>query len=95
MALPHQFVHLDLFPGNVLADGDVVAAGMDFGHTAAVGNRRLDPVSSVIYLTTSAITPAATSGDAAIARAWLANAGLLDWLEPATSWLAAYWSLRR
>jgi aminoglycoside phosphotransferase len=86
-----SFVHLDAFPGNILSDGTTITAVIDLGATTTAGDRRLDPLSSVVYLT-SAITPTADDDDRAVARAWLRSAGLDQWLLPAERWLAAYWA---
>ena len=75
-----------------LADAEAITAVIDFGATAVVGDRHLDPVASVVYLTSREITPTASPRDTQVALSWLADAGLFEWLEPATRWLAAYWS---
>ncbi|MGO9457872.1 MAG: phosphotransferase family protein [Acidimicrobiales bacterium] len=86
------FVHLDAFTGNVLTDGDAITAVIDVGTTSVVGDRRLDPLSAVVYLGSPRITPVATTRDRQVALAWLRDAGLADWLEPARRWLAAFWT---
>lgn len=87
-----RFVHLDAFAGNMLADGTTVTAVIDFGVTSLAGDPRLDALAAVVYLTTPEITPVATARDHEVAAAWLDDAGLAGWLEPARRWLAAYWS---
>jgi len=85
------FVHLDAFPGNVLAVGSRVTAVIDIGVTALIGDRRLDPLASATYLTPE-ITPTSEPRDRDVARSWLHNAGLLEYLDAAERWLAAYWA---
>jgi Ser/Thr protein kinase RdoA (MazF antagonist) len=84
-------VHLDAFPGNMLADGEGITAVVDFGVVAIVGDRRLDPLTAVAYLT-PAITPTATDEDRRVAHAWLEEKELADLFLPAQRWIAAFWS---
>jgi hypothetical protein len=86
-----SFVHLDAFPGNMLAVGSTITAVIDLGATTVAGDRRIDPLASAIYLTPN-ITPTATDRDRDVASAWLRNAGLANLVDPARRWLAAYWS---
>lgn len=86
-----SFVHLDAFPGNVLAAGTTITAVIDFGLTCAVGDRRLDPLAAVVYLT-PAITPTADDRDRAVARSCLVDLGLDGWFDATQRWLAAYWA---
>lgn len=86
------FVHLDAFGGNVLVVGTSVTAVIDIGVTGVAGDRRLDPLSALVYLSAPEITPEATSRDAQVAMSWLRSAGLDQWLLPVRDWLAAYWS---
>lgn len=86
-----SFVHLDAFPGNMLAVGTSVTAVIDFGATTAAGDRRIDPLAAAVYLT-AAITPTADDRDRAVAHAWLREQELDQWFEPARRWLAAYWA---
>ena len=83
-------VHMDLFPGNVLVEGERVTAVLDFSVVSLFGDRRLDPLAATAYLAPE-ITPAASARDVRIAREWLASRGLGDWLVAATRWLAAFW----
>ena len=85
------FVHLDAFPGNMLAEGGTITAVLDFGSVAFVGDRRLDPLSAVAYLD-SAIAANAQASDRAIAHDWLAATGLDGLYRPAERWIAAFWS---
>lgn len=88
-----EFVHLDAFAGNMLTDGVRITAVIDVGYTCVAGDRRLDPVAAAVYLEPRpSIAPIATAADAEIARSWLCSAGLLDLLDPARRWLAAYWA---
>lgn len=89
-----SFVHLDLFPGNVLVEGNAVSAVIDFGGVPIVGDARLDPLAAASYLTPF-ITPRATAADREIAAAWLQAQGLEALVEPARRWLAARWSFAR
>lgn len=89
-----SFVHLDLFPGNVLVEGEEVSAVVDFGGPCLLGDARLEPLSAVCYLTPF-ITPTATDRDRRLAREWLAAQRLDALLEPAERWLAARWSFAR
>lgn len=85
------FVHLDVFPGNVLADGETITAVLDFGASSLIGDRRLDPLAAAVYLT-PAITPTATDLDRALAQEWLAANGLANLYAALQQWIAAYWS---
>ena len=87
-----SYVHLDAFAGNFLTDGLRVTAVLDFGPTSLAGDRRLDPIASVVYLASPPITPTAIPRDVDVAMSWLRSAGLAQWVEPARRWLAAYWS---
>lgn len=86
------FVHLDAFAGNMLAVGTRVTAVLDIGSTSAVGDPRLDPLASAVYLAAPQITPAATSRDVQVAMEWVDRARLAHWIEPARRWLAAFWA---
>jgi aminoglycoside phosphotransferase (APT) family kinase protein len=86
------FVHLDAWIGNMLTDGSSITAVIDFGLTCVAGDRRLDPVSAVVYLAAPEISGAMPRRDLEVATSWLRAAGLGDWYEPARRWLAAYWS---
>jgi len=87
-------VHLDAFPGNMLAEDGVVTAVLDFGTSLIIGDRRLDPLTAAAYLT-RAITPTATGRDRAVAQEWLIANSLADLFPAARSWIAAYWSFAR
>jgi len=88
-----EFVHLDAFAGNMLTDGAGITAVLDVGYTCLAGDRRLDPLAATVYLEPRPpLFPFATARDQQIARAWLRSAGLLDLLQPARRWLAAYWA---
>jgi len=87
-----SFVHLDAFTGNVLTDGRRITAVIDIGSTSMAGDRRLDPLSAVVYLVAPEITPGVEPGDVDVAMAWLRAAGLHEWFDPARRWLAAFWS---
>jgi aminoglycoside phosphotransferase (APT) family kinase protein len=89
-----SFVHLDLYPGNVLVEAREVSAVVDFGGPSLVGDARLDPVSSAIYLTPY-ISPTATDRDRGLAREWLKAQRLDELFAPAERWLAARWSFAR
>jgi aminoglycoside phosphotransferase (APT) family kinase protein len=86
------FVHVDAFAGNMLTDGTRITAVLDIGPTSLAGDRRLDPVSAVVYLASPDISPAANRSDVDVATSWLRAHGLHDWFEPAQRWLAAFWS---
>jgi putative membrane protein len=62
-AVSPAFVHLDAYVGNVLTDGTAITAVIDFGSTCVVGDRRLDPLSAVVYLGAPEITPTARPSD--------------------------------
>jgi aminoglycoside phosphotransferase (APT) family kinase protein len=89
-----SFVHLDLYPGNVLIEGGEVSAVVDFGGVAIVGDARLEPLSCVAYLTPY-ISRTATDRDRGLAQEWLRAQDLDDLLEPAARWIAARWSFAR
>lgn len=84
-------VHLDAYPGNMLADGDAISAVLDFGVTSIIGDGRLNPLTAAIYLDQS-ITPTSTSSDRALAQEWLRDHGLIELYGAVTDWIAAYWS---
>ena len=92
--LEPSLVHLDLFPGNVLVEGNAVSAVVDFGGVPIVGDARLDRLAAASYLTPF-ITPHAIPADAELAAAWLQAQGLEAHFEPARRWLAARWSSAR
>jgi aminoglycoside phosphotransferase (APT) family kinase protein len=89
-----EFVHLDAFPGNMLAESGRVTAVLDFGVVAVMGDRRLEPLAAAAYLATN-IARVTSDDDRRVAREWLVERGLEPWLEPARRWLAAFWSLAR
>lgn len=84
-------VHMDYFPGNVLAQGSTVTAVLDFGPSTIVGDARMEAWSAVAYLD-SEISPNATDADRALAMGWLAEHNLMAHYPNAKRWLAAYWS---
>jgi aminoglycoside phosphotransferase (APT) family kinase protein len=90
-----SFVHLDAFAGNMLTDGARITAVLDVGASSVAGDRRFDPLASATYLMSEQITPTASAADHDIALSWLRSVGLIEWLEPARRWLAAYWSFAR
>ncbi len=87
-------VHLDAFPGNMLAEDGAVTAVLDFGASLIIGDRRLDPLTAASYLAPD-ITPTATIRDRAVAQEWLSEYELADLFPAARSWIAAYWSFAR
>jgi hypothetical protein len=88
-----EFVHLDAFAGNMLTDGTGITAVLDIGYACVAGDRRLSPLAAAVYLELRPQTaPIGTARDRLVARAWLRSAGLLDLLDPARRWLAAYWA---
>ena len=88
-----EFVHLDAFAGNMLTDGARITAILDFGPTCIAGDRRFDPLAAAVYLEPQhLLLPISTTRDMDVARSWLRSVGLLDMLEPARRWLAAYWA---
>lgn len=84
-------VHLDYFPGNVLARHNRVTAVLDFGPSTVIGDARMEAWSAVAYLDPE-LSPAATDADRAQAMAWLAQHNLISDYMPAKRWLAAAWS---
>jgi Ser/Thr protein kinase RdoA (MazF antagonist) len=86
-----SLVHLDAFPGNMLAEGTVITAVLDFGASCLIGDRRLDPLAAAVYLD-PAITPTATAADHRTAQEWLAKKGFAQHFTAAQKWIAAYWS---
>ncbi len=84
-------VHLDVFLGNLLADGDRVTALLDFGPMTIGGPAHLDPLVAIAYLH-PAITPTATEGDRAVAETWAAERGLAAAVGAVERWIAAYWT---
>lgn len=86
-----ELVHLDAFPGNMLALGERITAVLDFGVVALMGDRRLEPLSAAAYLATD-ISRVTTDADRRSAREWLVAHGLDTWFEPARRWVACFWS---
>ncbi len=84
-------VHLDAFPGNMLAHKGEITAVIDFGIISLMGDRRLDPLTATAYLD-PAISPCATDEDRRVAIEWLRERDLLQWYEPTRRWLGAFWS---
>lgn len=84
-------VHLDAYPGNMLAAGREITAVLDFGASCIIGDRLLDPLTAAVYLTPS-ITPTATEEDSTVAREWLVARGLASHYSAVQNWIAAYWS---
>ena len=89
-----EFVHMDAFPGNMLADGEAVTAVLDFGVVALMGDRRLDPLTAAAYLADD-IARVTTDSDRAVAHEWLVARGLADLFLPAQRWCATFWSFAR
>ena len=88
-----EFVHIDAFAGNMLADGTEITAVLDIGYACVAGDRRLSPLAAAAYLEPwPEIAPFARERDREVARSWLRSAGLADLFEPARRWLAAYWT---
>ena len=87
-------VHLDAFPGNMLAQGDTITAVLDFGAPSIMGDRRLDPVTAAVYLAPE-ITPTATNRDRAVAQEWLVANDLAGLYPAVQAWITAYWSFAR
>jgi hypothetical protein len=85
------FVHLDLYAGNVLVDGNRVSAVLDFGGVPVFGDPDFDPLTVAVYLR-GAMTEGACESDHTICREWLERAGLADRLDAAEHWVAAMWS---
>ncbi len=85
------FVHLDAFPGNMLADGETITAVLDFGVSTIIGDRRFDPLTAVFYLAPS-ITPTANDRDRSVAQEWLTVYDLISHFAAVQNWIAAYWS---
>lgn len=89
-----SFVHLDLYPGNVLVDGTTVTAVVDFGGLPIVGDARLDSLAAVAYLTPN-ISRTANDADRQLALQWLDQKGWLPLFDPVQRWVAARWSFAR
>jgi hypothetical protein len=85
------FVHLDLYPGNVLVDGSSVTAVLDFGSVPVFGDPDFDPLTVMVYLR-GEMTDGVDESDHTVCRQWLERAGLADRLDPAERWVAAMWS---
>jgi hypothetical protein len=86
-----RIVHLDVFPGNMMSEGGVITAILDFSVVSLVGDRRLDPLLAAVYLAPQ-ISPEASDEDRAVAREWLDARGLGELFVPVERWSAAYWS---
>lgn len=84
-------VHLDYFPGNVLARHNRISAVLDFGPSSIIGDARMEAWSAVAYLDEE-LSPQANNADRAQALEWLAKQSLMPDYQRARRWLAAYWS---
>ena len=69
-----------------------ITAVIDFGPTCVVGDARLDPIATAVYLLAPQITPAVRPEDADTVHGWLRNAGLFAGYESTRRWLAAFWA---
>jgi hypothetical protein len=85
------FVHLDIYAGNVLVDGNGVTAVLDFGGVPVFGDPDFDPLAVAVYLRGD-MTTDTNESDHAVCREWLQQAGLADRLDAAERWVAAMWS---
>ena len=85
-------VHLDYFPGNVMADRDEITGVIDFGYATIIGDRRLNGLVAAAHLVTPRITPTVTAEDRKIAFDWLHERSLFDYYTQGLPWLAAYWT---
>ena len=82
---PPELVHLDYFPGNVMADGVRITGVLDFGFATILADRRLTPLVAAISLRfRSDATDAELAGAEALAGA--------EDVSQVRRWLAAYWS---
>lgn len=92
--MPHcltpSLVHFDVFPDNVLVEGDSVSAIIDFGASSKMADRRLDVWSAVAYLDQE-ISQSATDGDRDLALEWLESKGLDSDYLTAKRWIASCW----
>ena len=88
---PPALVHLDYFPGNVMADGDTITGVFDFGYSTVWANADFTPVLAAIYLERR-ITDSAHPQDLPFARAWLGDHDLDRLFAPLRLWIAAYWA---
>jgi aminoglycoside phosphotransferase (APT) family kinase protein len=88
--LKPSLVHFDIFPDNVLVEGDRVSAIIDFGASSKMADRRLDVWSAVAYLDQE-ISPSATDSDRSVALEWLRSAGLDRDYPSAKRWIASSW----
>jgi aminoglycoside phosphotransferase (APT) family kinase protein len=87
-------VHLDAFAGNMLSDGSSITAVIDFGAISIIGDRRLDPVLTAVYLVPPHCQTAKPE-DQRVCSDWLNEHGLAPMYDPARRWIAAYWSFAR
>jgi len=64
-----QFVHLDLFAGNMLWHDDAVSAVLDFGSATMLGDGRLNALFAAVYI----VCEPASSGDdhSGVVHEWL------------------------
>ena len=89
---PAALVHMDVFPGNVLCEGERITAVIDFGTLSARADPQLDPLLATVFLQES-ISGSATDADRAVASAWLGEHGLGDFFAAAERWTAAFWTV--
>lgn len=87
---PPALVHLDYFPGNVMAEGGRITAVIDWGYAAVMADRRLTPLVAAISLELR-VGHVLTGADQAAVEDWLGERGLLPFLAATRQWLASYW----
>ena len=82
---PVGLVHIDYFPGNVMAEGGEITGVIDFGFGTLLSDRRLTPAVAALSLR---FRTTATEDDLALAESLT---GPVD-LPAVRRWLAAFWS---
>ena len=82
---PPELVHLDFFPGNVMADGDQVTGVLDFGFATILADRRLTPLVAAVSLR---LRSDATEAELAYVEARVGA----EAVPQMRKWLAAYWA---
>lgn len=78
-----EFVYLDVYPGNLLVEGDTVTAVTDFGGVAFIGDGRFNVLAAASYLPLE---------DEPVVRRFLDERGSFELFGPVRRWVAAFWA---
>jgi len=85
-----QFVHLDLFSGNMLWHDNKISAVLDFGYATMMGDGRLNALFAAVFATT--VTTNSSYDHLKGVHEWLRLHNLDEYFDAAQLMVAAYWS---